>query len=427
MNLNKLPILIILIVQFFIWPTVARAEDFNLHVTPVKIKFLDSVHNTQKINLSLFSPNTKDKTLYPFALDWKLANGKFNYELSNWFNIDQEEIGINDTQDHQVVYEMTPPVGTPIGQYLKLIGVSNQEFSCETSDSAPIMIGVPVIAQLAKDLPILANDLSLPEDQRLYSKLSLVEFKQRYNPLNFEQVFDVKIANQGNISGTPIGYILIKNKAGTVLDKISLNPSLAAILPTEERISSFQFRHNGILSGTLTAQLWLGSDDSLQTESPILMKELSFSFISQNLMVTTLELLLLIIIARLIVIPHLNSNFKAVGHLVVIIAIIGVLFQIYSGYRNNQTLGVLAPNDDTKQVNITANVTDNNGLKVVQSEGRKIVTITPQDPHSWQLWAMTCKYPRVLATGNNQIEGSTTIVLTGADARVPLLLLTERF
>lgn len=449
-------------------PKPALADShFDISLTPDEIVFqsLPSDPNTQRTTHLTFNVETdSSQTVFPVVLNYNPYTGSYATS-GTWTTLSSDPVLIEPHQDNPINFSITPPSYTDPdlynGQYYRIVGLSSQPFTDSQSDNPPIIVGIPVVIQIYGtktyvfpqgpnisvppsapyqppgwptslpkiSLPFLnqANqnipiEIGRPTNQHnLLSALYFSNFKTFYNPLNQTVSLGVRIKNTGNISSTPSGFIEIINNTGAVISKIEINPHQQEILPQGEKEFSYIYKPTEDLLGNFQAQLWLGYTSSIQEIAPKPISTAYFYYLPPNVVGSVLASLALTI--AVVKIPKKKLKRRVQIQYLGIIVILGILggvifLDLHQIKINPRILG-------QESIGVSANVGSTIGADVSIAENQKTVNITSTSPKGTNVYLLGGGFLTLVESFTN--FPFTPLVISGANNRKPILILTRNF
>lgn len=407
-------------------PGKTLADTFNYHIEPLAFSFLTPVGYPNHLLFSVFPPNVTGDTLYPFALNWKLSNGQFHFDLSNWITFKDKKISITDAKDYPVPFTLTAPADTNVGQFYKVVGVSNQQFSCDARNNPPIMLGIPVSVAVARPVNLITPGGT--SGNGLYSYIDVLGFTSSYQIMTQSEQFNVTLKNQGNVSNTPSGFITIYNTDGEALTSLQINLQNLAILPKDTHQFTLMFHSNRFIAGEMKAELHLGYTSIIGSASSEIKQTIPFFYLSSIAAFVLVLLILLPFILSWLKIAPILPPLRYIAIITTLLITLSITYLIWSQTTlNHQILGAEALPPKTTTVTATATIADNLGLKVDPQNAHNI-TVMNRSTYGWELWSFRCTRPYKIATDDGTgTPKDTAVILRDSETQYPLLLVPTIF
>jgi len=399
-------------------PLAIFAEDdgFSLNIEPVSYTALTIPGQVNNKITNLITANSQ-VTVYPMIFDWDKEKDEFHYTHS-WINFLNKKVVFGNGHDYfPINWTVTAPNDAESGEYYKIAAFASQPFITEESDNPPIIIGAPVILQVAAGA-----------STQLYSKITLESFHSFFNPFIASQDFRFKLRNEGNISAIPIGYITIKNYKEQFIETLEFNEQNISIFPNTTYDFEVKFRSSEPLIGQLKAEVWLGYKNSVEEVNPQMVSSVNFLYVSPDLLLAILISLFFVILINWffskIPVKIIKLRYRHLGHLLIFITVLSsTVFYMYKDIkRSEKTLG------EKKELQVTAQVRESIGLKVIRRNGQMVIRYTGNQPKpGWKLYSLRGSKGKLLMSNSDNHSLNKEIVLSKTDSRFPILLLTDSF
>lgn len=452
----------------FLLPKNVSAFTDNFNVAIEEESIVRNVNPGHSYSLSLtLHTSTNSLTVYPVSLD---ISGSASFSaISTWVSFPSSSLNLHSHEDNQLHFTVTIPNNTPTGEYTKVIGVSDQPFENSESDNPPTILGIPLVLQVTNEAitptptqaPSTNNESSNTSTSQsssqtgntqtsvtvtkaptkpsktptkppiklsdIYSDIQLISFTTKYDFLKQRQIVTVKIRNNGNATAFLSGGVTIKNSKDKILHLLKIFANNEPIRPKETKTYTSYFSVKDFLLGTFSANLYLGYHNSKTSFEPQLIRQTTFFHLSrQPLFITVASTFLLTFIAsQKPQKKHRRLKYLAMM-LITFVGSITLLIGFLNGERaDKKWLGTQS------DLSVTANIKEIISIKTSSSmiHGLPQYTIhfTNQNPLGATLYSLRGNSRIQLGQITTHTAPTTSITISGASARFPLLMMTKDF
>lgn len=444
----------------------AFTHNFNALIKSQELTTLVNQGQTYHLSIAVKS-NQASQVAYPVA--FALTDGSYS-RVNTWVTFNDNYLDINNLSETTLNFDLTVPVDTPVGEYIRAVGVSDLFFVDGESENPPTAIAIPITIQVTEveviptvtptptprvttddqsssSLPSVAllvtsaptpqpkaqnpaaakqTWLKIPEQAAsddLFSQLQVLNFTSVYDPIKQQQVFRLHIKNTGNISSVPLGFINITNAAQKVVATIDINPKQLPVKPNATSEFLVNFSSQDFFLGELSAELNFGFVNTRQIKEPTLIGRLDLVYLGQ------FALLIIILTTAMVVLIFLLQPFgrhKFIRYSLVMIFIcisIGLLSYFYS-------LSVKAPENflGANDLDLHASVSQQLIMKtIITNTGDQQIEIAGNNSLGVIIWSLQNESRIQLEEIVDHSAIVNTFLLSGVVKRFPILILTRGY